>query len=56
MINIAKNYKISIYDAAYIALAIENEIQFIIADTNLKKKLPTKLKDIIMNLEEYDFH
>ncbi|MHA1619587.1 MAG: type II toxin-antitoxin system VapC family toxin [Promethearchaeota archaeon] len=54
MVDIAISHKISIYDAAYIALSIENKIQFITADTKLKKKLPAKLKDTIMNLEDYN--
>ena len=53
MVEIAKNHKISIYDASYIALAVENKIQFITADSKIRKKLPAKLKERIINLEEY---
>jgi predicted nucleic acid-binding protein/Arc/MetJ-type ribon-helix-helix transcriptional regulator len=49
-INIGVNHQISIYDASYIGLAIFQNTKFITADKKLKKKLPTKENNRIIDL------
>lgn len=56
MIEIAMDYEITIYDAAYVALAIEKKTQLYTADEKIKKKLPNELKQYILNLSETKSH
>ncbi len=53
MTEIAMNHRISIYDAAYIALAIEDKCKLITADEKIQKKLPKTQKSFIINLSEF---
>ncbi len=52
MIEIAMNFEFTIYDAIYVAIAIEKKTQLYTADEKIKKKLPNELKKYILNLSE----
>jgi len=54
-INLAMDHDITIYDAAYIAIAIENQTQLYTADMKIQKKLPNNLKKYILNISEIKF-
>lgn len=53
MIELAVKHDLTIYDATYIALALENRIQLLTADTKIRKKMPKSLKETIVHLEQY---
>nr|MDO8086661.1 type II toxin-antitoxin system VapC family toxin [Candidatus Sigynarchaeum springense] len=52
MLELAMDHDFSIYDAAYIALAMKEKIKLLTADDKIKKKLPDKLKGTVMMLSE----
>lgn len=51
-VNISMDFDLTIYDASYVALAREMSCSFCTADTKIKKKLPKKLKKIVIDLKE----
>ncbi len=53
MIKISVNYDLSIYDASYVAIALEMDMKLITADRKIKKKLPSDLKKSIIDLCDY---
>lgn len=52
MVNISMDYDLTIYDASYVALATEMSCLFCTADTKNKKKLPKRLKKIVIDLKK----
>ena len=52
MVEIAVDHEFTIYDAAYVSLAIGLGIQLITADDKIKKKLPGKYKKHVQVLAE----
>ncbi len=53
MIHIAVNHELSIYDASYVALCLENNCILYTADNRIIEKLPNKLKQYVKNLSEF---
>ncbi|MBD3189484.1 MAG: PIN domain-containing protein [Candidatus Heimdallarchaeota archaeon] len=53
MIELAVNHDLTIYDAAYLALALENRIQLLTADTKIKRKIPKPIKETILHIKQY---
>lgn len=47
-------YDISIYDSAYLTLALENKIALITADMKLVSKLKVFKEDVIIPLDKYE--
>ncbi|MEX2728964.1 MAG: type II toxin-antitoxin system VapC family toxin [Candidatus Sigynarchaeum springense] len=52
MLELAIDHEFSIYDAAYIALALKEKAILLTADDKIKNKLPGKLKGAVMMLSE----
>jgi predicted nucleic acid-binding protein len=52
MLELALDHEFSIYDAAYIALALKEKVTLITADDKMKRKLPDTLKKTVMTLSE----
>ncbi len=53
MIEIALNHDLTMYDATYVALAIEENITLITADRKIKRKLPKNYKKLVFDIDEY---
>lgn len=52
MLDLAMDHEFSIYDAAYIALAMREKVKLLTADDKMKRKLPDKLKETVTGLSE----
>ncbi len=53
MLDLAIDHDFSVYDAAYIALALKEKVTLLTADGKIKKKLPDKLKGTVEMLSEF---
>ena len=52
MIELSVEHDLSMYDAAYVALALDQGIPFITADEKIKRKLPENVKEHVFTLVE----